>query len=101
MERRCQAKLVPTNRGKMCTLTNENVITIKCITTEAINTKNVLILIFIFLSHGFLRDRCSISKQTHVRWKGVSMVIYQLHGFRHRARATKVQTGPNRPQSVD
>ena len=35
LERRCQAQLVPTNRGRMCTLTNENVIPIRCITTEA------------------------------------------------------------------
>ena len=27
--------MVPTNRGRMCTLTNENVIPITCITTEA------------------------------------------------------------------
>ena len=61
-ERRCQAQLVPTNRGRMCTLTNENVIPMRCITTEAVNTNNVLILIFIFLSHGFLRDRCTIGR---------------------------------------
>ena len=82
---------MPTNRGRMCTLTNENVIPIICITTEAVNTNNVLILIFIFLRHGFLKDRCSIGRQTHVRSKG--MVIYPLHEFRFRARAAKIQIG--------
>ena len=57
---------MPTNRGRMCTLTNENVISIICITTEAVKTNDVVILIFISLSHGFLRDRCSIGRQTHV-----------------------------------
>ena len=61
-ERRCQAQLVPTGRGTMCTLTNENVIRIRCITNEAVNTNNVLILIFVFLSHGFLKDTCSIGQ---------------------------------------
>ena len=93
LERRCQAQLVPTNHGRMCTLTNENVIPMRCITTEAVNTNNVLILIFIFLNHGFLKDRCNIGRQTHVRWKGIGMVIYLLHEFRLRARAAKVQIG--------
>ena len=84
---------MPTNRGRMCTLTNENVIPVRCITTEAVNTNNVLVLIFIFLGHGFLRDRCNIGRQTHVRSKGISMVIYPLHEFRLRARAAKVQIG--------
>ena len=90
--RRCQAQL-PINRGRMCTLTNENVIPFTCITTEAVNTNNVLILIFIFLRHGFLRDRCSISRQTHVRSKGIGMVIYPPHELRLRAGAAKVQIG--------
>ena len=93
MERRCQAQLVPTNHGRMCTLTNENVIPIRCITTEAVNTNNDLILIFIFLIHGFLKDGCSIGRQTHVRSKGIGMVIYPLHEFRLRARAAKIQIG--------
>ena len=78
---------MPTNRGRMCTLTNDNVIPLRCITIEAVNTNNVLILIFIFLGHGFLKDRCSIGRQTHVRSKGISMVIYPLHEFRLRAKA--------------
>ena len=84
---------MPTNRGRMCTLTNENVIPIRCITTKAVNTNNVLILIYIFLSHGFLRDRCGIGRQTHVRSKGISRVMYPLHEFRLRAKAAKVQIG--------
>ena len=50
-----EAQLVPTDRGRMCTLTNENVIPITCITIEALNTNDLLVLIFIFLGHGFLR----------------------------------------------
>ena len=79
LERRCQAQLVPTNRGRMCTLTNENVIPIRCIIIEAVNTNNVLIL--------------SIGRQTHVRSKGIGMVIYPLHEFRLRVIAGKVQIG--------
>ena len=85
--------MVPTNGGRMCTLTNENVILVRCMTIGVVNTNNVLILIFIFLGHRFLRDGCSIGKQTHVRSKGMGMVIYPLHEFRLRARAAKVQIG--------
>ena len=35
-----------------------------------------LLLSFIFLGHGFLRDRCRISRQTHVGLKGIGVVIY-------------------------
>ena len=62
--------MVPTNRGRMCTPTNENVIPFKCITNKAVNTNNVFILIFISLGHGFLRDRWSIRRQTHVESTG-------------------------------
>ena len=37
-----QAQLVPSNCGSMCTLTNEDIIAFKCITTEAMNTKQCL-----------------------------------------------------------
>ena len=39
----------------------------RCITTKAVNTNNILIPIFIFLTNGFLRDRlsCHCGAQKH------------------------------------
>ena len=93
VETEWQAQVVPINREQICTLTNQNVIPITCITTEAVNTKNVLILILIFLGRGFLTMRCNIGRQTHVRSKGISMVIYPLHKLSLSARAAKIQVG--------
>ena len=37
---------------KMCTLRNEDIIALRCITTKAMNTNNVFIFAFGFLRHG-------------------------------------------------
>ena len=53
----------------MCTFTNENIIALGCITTEAMNTNDVFIFAFGLISHGFLKHRCTVHWETHIRTK--------------------------------
>ena len=58
-----QTQLVPSNCGRMCTLTNEDIVALKCITTKAMNTNSVFIFAFTVLSHGFLGHGCNVCKR--------------------------------------
>ena len=68
-----QAQLITSNCGKMCTLTNEDIIALK-FTTKAMNTNDVFIFAFGVLSHSFLRHGCNVRRQTHVRTKGIGVI---------------------------
>ena len=86
-----QAQLVPSNRGRMCTLTNKGIIALRCITTKAMNTNNVFVTAFRVHNHGFLRHRCNIRRQTHIRMNGFYVIKRPLHVLSLRARGTQVQ----------
>ena len=57
-----QAQLVPSNCGTMCTLTNEDIIALRCNTTNAMNTNNIFIFAFGVLSHDFLRHGSNVGR---------------------------------------
>ena len=82
---------MPSNRGRTCALTNEDIIALGCITTQAMNTNNVFIFTSILISHGFLRHGYSVRKKTHIHTKGIGVIIHALHELSLRARGTQVQ----------
>ena len=86
-----QAQPVPSNCGKMCTFTNEDIIALRCITTKAMNTNNVFIFTFVLISHGFLRHGYTVRRKPHIRTKGIGMIIHALYELSLRATVTKVQ----------
>ena len=93
-----QAQLVPSNCGKMCTFTKEDIIALRCITTEAMDTHNVFIFAFSLISHGFSRHGCTIRRETHTGTKGISVIIHTLHELSLKARGTQVQISQQRLQ---
>ena len=58
------AQLVPSNCGRMCTFTNEDIIALGCITTKAMNTNNVFIFTFVLISHAFLMHGYNVRRKT-------------------------------------
>ena len=87
--------LVPSDHGGMCTLTNEDIIALRCITTNAMNTNNVFIFVFGVLSHGFLTHGCNVRRQTQKHTKGIGVVIHPLHELSRRAKGTQVEISSN------
>ena len=96
-----QAQLVPSNCARMCTLTNEDIIALRFITTKALNTNNVFIFAFGVLGHGFLGHRCNVRWHTHIRTKGSGLIIHPLHELSLRARGTQVQISQQPLQICD
>ena len=84
-----RAHLVPSDSGRMCTFTNEDIIALGCITTKAMNTNNVFIFAFMLISHGFLKH--GWVRKTLVRTKGIGVIIHALHELSLRAKGTQVQ----------
>ena len=60
----------------MCTLTNEDITALGCITTKAINKNNVFIFAFGVLSHGFLRHGYKDRRHTFICVKGSGVIIH-------------------------
>ena len=85
------SQLVPSNYGRMCTFTNEDTIALGCITTKAMNTNNVFIFTFALIRHGFLGHGYTVRRKTHIRTKGIGVIIHALHELSLRARGTQVQ----------
>ena len=88
MQGRSQAQLVPSNCGRMCTFTNEDIIALGCITAKAINTNNVFIFAFVLISHG---HGYTVRRKTHIRTKGIGVITHALHELNVRAGGTQVQ----------
>ena len=62
-----------------------------CITTKAMNTNNVFIVAFGLISHGFLKHKCTVLRETDICMKGIGVIIHVLHELSLRARGTQVQ----------
>ena len=55
-----------TNYGGISTLTNENILILRCIATQAMDINNFLVFAIFAIYHAFLCNTCRIYRQTHV-----------------------------------